>query len=221
VVAHSERESHLTPPLDALQWTIFGPVTIQHQNRQIKITSHPRPIDSTRAPAGAAQLSHQTLRGFGPRPISWRGAVNTTARRLVAHRAFSPRSQRCSSLTAAFFSRLAADSRLMRRGVAPALAICSAAQRARRRSRTACCRTPYDRPRGTRAAARQSALARCVALEWWGSARELTCWQVDSRRIDCPSDRSCRGSKDATNLPLPLRRAVLLAQQSRRRVCQS
>jgi hypothetical protein len=49
VVEHSERESHLTPPLDALQWTIFTPVTIQHQNRQIKITSHPRPIDDARA----------------------------------------------------------------------------------------------------------------------------------------------------------------------------
>lgn len=103
MVEHSERESHLTPPLDALQWTIFGLVTIQHQNRQIKITSHPRPIDSARARAGAAQLSHQTLRGFGPRPISRCGAVNTRARRLVARRAFSPHSQRCSSLPATRF----------------------------------------------------------------------------------------------------------------------
>jgi len=54
VVEHSERESHLTPPLDALQWTIFTPVTIQHQNRQIKITSHPRPIDDARAHLGVA-----------------------------------------------------------------------------------------------------------------------------------------------------------------------
>ena len=38
VVEHSERESHLTPPLDALQWTIFGSMTIQRQNRWIKIT---------------------------------------------------------------------------------------------------------------------------------------------------------------------------------------
>lgn len=100
VVEHSERESHLTPPLDALQWTIFGPVTIQHQNRQIKITSHPRPIDSARARAGAAQLSHQTLRGFGSRPISRCGSVDTSAHRIRARGAFSPRSQpspRCSS----------------------------------------------------------------------------------------------------------------------------
>ena len=72
VVEHSERESHLALPLDALQWTIFGGVTIQHQNRQIKITRSPPTIDETHAPTLPSQLSHQTLRGFGSTRISGR-----------------------------------------------------------------------------------------------------------------------------------------------------
>jgi hypothetical protein len=70
VVEHSERESHLTPPVDALQWTILRPVTIQHQNRQIKITRRLQAIDVTHEAGRVARVSHQTLRGFGSTLIS-------------------------------------------------------------------------------------------------------------------------------------------------------
>jgi hypothetical protein len=71
VVEHSERESHLTPPVDALQWTILRPVTIQHQNRQIKITRRVQTIDVTHEAGWAARVSHQTPRGFGSTLIFW------------------------------------------------------------------------------------------------------------------------------------------------------
>lgn len=105
MVEHSERESHLTPPLDALQWTIFSPVTIQHQNRQIKITSHPRPIDGARAPAGAAQLSHQTLTGFGSRPILRCASAQTRQRIARARCAVSSGALRFSRRTPPFIVR--------------------------------------------------------------------------------------------------------------------
>lgn len=80
MVEHSERESHLTPQRDALQWTIFGPVTIQHQNRQIKITRLLERIVATEGWGGASQLSHQTLRGFGSTPLSRRARAATKLR---------------------------------------------------------------------------------------------------------------------------------------------
>ena len=80
MVEHSERESHLTPQRDALQWTIFGPVTIQHQNRQIKITWLLERIDVADASGGASQLSHQTPRGFGSLPLSRRAVAATKSR---------------------------------------------------------------------------------------------------------------------------------------------
>jgi hypothetical protein len=58
---NSERESHLTPASDTHQWTIFGLVTIQRQNRWIKITRVTAAIASRRACHRAPQLSHQTL----------------------------------------------------------------------------------------------------------------------------------------------------------------
>lgn len=87
VVEHSERESHLALPLDALQWTIFDGVTIQHQNRQIKITRSTPTIDETHAPARPPQLSHQTLRGFGSTRISGRALAAKKSRFCSVKRA--------------------------------------------------------------------------------------------------------------------------------------
>jgi len=191
VVEHSERESHLTPPLDALQWTIFSPVTIQHQNRQIKITSHPRPIDAARARADAGRLSHQTLRGFGSRPISWRGVVKKRARGSRVQRAFSPLSLPTFSRrmlpfrqSARRFSRLQRLSQRATRRARPRSALAVRVARARAtNTHTACCRTPsITREARTttlvnllsRSRAARDASGRC-------SARGLTYWQVDSR----------------------------------------
>jgi hypothetical protein len=91
VVEHSERESHLTLPLDALQWTILCGVTIQHQNRQIKITHRPWAIDGGQTSQQPSQLSHQTLRGFGSTLISGRAL-------LISPRAAGTRNPRFFSI---------------------------------------------------------------------------------------------------------------------------
>jgi hypothetical protein len=158
-----------------------------------------------------------------------RSTTDFTARRREHESAPSRRPSRVfSALTALFVARcsvlLAArrtvTARAARRGACACHLQRGPASQAPS-THTACCRTPYDRPRSTRAAARQSALARCVTLVGSSIARELTCWQVDSRAHQLSFGRSCRASRTATNLPLLLRWTVLLAQQNRRRVCQS
>jgi hypothetical protein len=224
VVEHSERESHLTPPLDALQWTIFSLVTIQHQNRQIKITSHPRPIDGARAPAGAAQLSHQTLTGFGSRPILRCGSAQTRQRFPPARYAVSSGALRFSRRALPYsWCALRLSLRALRgstarvRGAEHAFAICYALRARHGDEDTHIVLQNAVRSPVKHARRRSSILSRetCDARVV-DAVRELTCWQVDSM-YQLPFGRLRDVARGETNVTLLLPRfAVLLAQRHRR-----
>src|SRR4051794_18115059 len=76
----SERESHLTLARDALQWTIFDPVTIQRQNRWIKITAARVVITIASDRTRRSQLSQQTPDGFGCRAIFSQASMRGSCR---------------------------------------------------------------------------------------------------------------------------------------------